>query len=382
MPDTALMLKSSFTVEVTGERPERFLNIAAAMGIYISHARPVPNGLRMKLSRRACAVMEENLPEGLEMKRVREHGVPRILRRLKKRYILLCGAALTVAALFAFSRFIWRVKLSGGTEELRAEVAEFLKENDIAAGTAKKDIDQNRIKREAILSIDDLMWLWVDIRGATAYVRVAARSMPPEHISEEPANIIANETGVVEKITVLEGRAAVNEGDTVEKGTILISGALESERIENVMLRHAQGSVIARVWREKSVTIPKITEIRTKTGNVQQVRSVQIKKFIVNFSLNSSILYNKYDKIITKYSFGNFPVEFISCVYEEVEAEARATDIDAAAAEARARFEEEIAESGAELQRLDVTLNDNATAAELLMRAECLTDIAAEVPIR
>lgn len=382
MLDITLMLKSSFTVEVTGERPERFLNAAAANGIYISEARPVKNGLRLRLSRRACKIMEENMPEGLELELVREHGVPRIMRRFKKRYLLFGGAALTAAVIFVFSKFVWRVEISGGTPELQEEVSVFLEENDIRPGIAKKDIDQTKIKREAILSIDDLMWLWVDLKGTTAYVRIAARSLPPEHISEEPANVIAGETGVIEKITTLEGRAAVGEGETVEKGSILISGAIESERIEETMFRHAQGSAIARVWREKSVLIPKVTEKRNKTGNVQKIRSIKIKKFIVNFSLNSSILYPKYDRIRTKYSIGSLPVEFITDEYEEVEAETAMVDMEKAIADSRADFEKEITDSGAEIQKIDIKENDMGDYLELLMTAECLTDIAVEVPIQ
>ncbi len=380
MRDIALILKSSFTAEVSGERPERFLNAAAAKGIYISEVRPVKGGLRLRISRQAFEIMSESLPDGLTLTAVNEHGAAGILRRLKGRYILFGGAVLAGAALFVFSRFIWRVDISGGTEPLQKEVAAFLEEKGVGPGTVKSEIDQNALKHEAILSIDDLMWLWVDLRGTTAHVRVAARSLPPEHLSDEPANVIARETGVVEEMTVLEGRASANEGQTVEKGSVLITGAIESERTET-MFRHARGSVIARVWREKTVHIPKKTEKRTKTGEVRKIRSIKIKKFIVNFSINSSILYPKYDRIRTRYKLRFLPVEFITDEYAEVTAQTVETDIEQAAAEAREAFEKEIAESGAQLQGMDVKQTDMGDEIKLSMTAECLTDIAAEVPI-
>lgn len=380
MLDITLLLKSRFTVEIRGERPERFLNAAAAKGIYISGARPVKDGLRLSLSRHACMIMEEELPPGLVMERVREHGLPRFLRRLKGRYLLPVGGVLAAAVLFAFSRFVWRVELSGGTPELRAQVAEFLEEKNLRVGTLKSSISQNDIKREAILAMDDLMWLWVDLKGTTAYVRLAERTLPPQHLTNEPANVVAKETGVVEQIVTTEGQPMVAEGQTVERGSILISGAVESERIET-MIRHARGSVIARVWRDKSVTIPKTTEIRRRTGSVQKIKSIKIKKFTINFTINSSILYPKYDRIRTKYKLGSIPLEFIADEYAEVEAETSQVDLEEAKALARAAFEQEIADSGAELVKLEVSETDSGDVINLFMRAECLTDIAVEMPM-
>lgn len=381
MQDLRLKLKSAFTVDVTGERPERFLNAAAAKGIYISEARPIEGGLRLRLSRAACRIMEQDLPEGLDMRRVREHGAPRLLRGIKKRYLLMLGAAAAAAAFAGFSSAVWRVEVSGGTPRLRAETEAFLKEKGLVPGTLKRNIDQNAIKREAILSIDDMMWLWVDLKGATAYVRVAARSLPPKKLPTEPANVVARETGVVESITVLDGAAAVGELETVEKGQVLISGLIPSERIEEPIIRHARGAVTARVWREKNVIIPKTREKRTPTGQSRKIRSIKIKKFIVNFSINSSILYPKYDRIRTEYKLGSLPVEFIVDEYAEVKAETETVDVEAEAARVRAEFEKEIADSGAELVNIDEKREDRGGGTELCLTAECLTDIAAETPM-
>ncbi len=381
MQDLRQKLKSTFTVDIIGERPERFLNAAAAKGIYISEARPTEGGLRLRLSRAACRIMETELPEGLVMERVREHGAPRLLRGIKKRYLLIFGAAALAAAFWGFSSAVWRVEISGGTPKLREETAEFLNEKGLAAGTLKRNIDQNALKREAILSIDDMMWLWVDLKGTTAHVRVAARSLPPEKLPTEPANVVARETGVVEGMTVLDGVAAVGEMETVEKGQVLISGLIPSERIEEPIIRHARGSVMARVWREKNVIIPKTREKRTPTGESKKIRSVKIKKFIVNFSINSSILYPKYDRIRTKYKLGSLPVEFITDEYAEVNVETEDVDTEAEAARIRAEFEKEIERSGAQLVKLDEERVDRGGSVELRMTAECLTDIAAETPM-
>ena len=257
-----------------------------------------------------------------------------------------------------------------------------MEENGLRPGAAKRKIDQKALKKEAILAIDDLMWLWVDIHGAEARVSVASRDMPPEMAGGEPSNVIALETGVIEKMTVTGGEPSVSVGDTVEKGGLLISGVIPSENEgAEPMIRHASGSVIARVWREKAVLIPKVTEKRTRTGNVKKIKAIKIKKFIVNFSLNSSILYPKYDKIRTKYTLGKVPVAFIADEYHEVKSEYADTDLEQAKAGIRAAFEEEIAASGAELAGMEAAGIDRGDYLEYRLTAQCLTDIAKTVPL-
>ncbi len=381
MFDIVTAFKSSYTVEIVGTNPERFLNTAAAKGIYISKAVQVKDGLRLDLSRAAFNIMNENMPEGLVMNKLEEHGAARFFRKFRKRVLLLVGIPAVLAAVFLFTRFVWRVEIDGGTPELQKEVAAFLEKGGLRPGVLIGSVDQNKIKRDAILSIDDLMWLWVDIKGTTAYVNIAGRDMPPEMAPKEPANVIASESGVIEKITTLQGAAMVKEGETVEKGSLLISGAIESERTQT-MFRHAEGSVTARVWREKTVLIPKITVKRTPTGNKRKIRAIKIKKFIVNFSLNSSILYPKYDRIRVKYKVGKLPLEFISDSYLEVETENIAADLEKAKAEIRAAFEKELTDSGAEIAGIEQTEIDRGDYLEFSLTAQCLTDIGKTVPIQ
>lgn len=373
-------LKSSFTVRVKGENPQRFLNAAAAKGVYVSRVSAREGELRLNISREGQKIMEENLPEGLEMEKLSEHGAPKILRPLKKRYVLFFGGALALGAWIFFSAFIWRIEIKADSPLLKKEVEDFLNKNGITAPVLKKKVNQEELKRNAILTIDDLTWLWVDIKGTTAYVSTLSASRPPQKADYTPGNVIADETGVVEKITVLDGVAKVHEGETVEKGSVLISGAVESERIET-MLRHGRGRVIARVWREKTVNIPKKTEIRHRTDEVHKVRAVKIKKFIVNFSLNSRFLYPKYDRIRNSYKLGSFPVEFISDSYIRVETSVSETDVEAEEKRITDEFCKEITDGGAQIVSVDAEKIDEGESMRLRVTAECLRDIAVEVPM-
>ena len=90
-------------------------------------------------------------------------------------------------------------------------------------------------------------------------------------------------------------------------------------------------------------------------------------------------MYPKYDKIRTKYRLG--PVELINDEYAEVETETESVDAEAEAARAREEFEQEILGSGAELISVTESRTDHGDRVELSMTAECLTDIAMEMPM-
>ena len=89
MTDILFLLRSRCRAVITGEEPERFLNLAAAKGIYVSDVRPCNGGLRIRLSRRAWEMVKDELPEGLEMRITGEYGAARFFRKYKGRALLL-----------------------------------------------------------------------------------------------------------------------------------------------------------------------------------------------------------------------------------------------------------------------------------------------------
>ena len=153
MVDIMFMLKSRFTAEIKGESPERFLNSAAFRGIYISDIKTIEGGIRVRLSRQAYDIMAADMPQGLTIEIVREHGAPRFLRRFKKRFLLFGGIPLAAAIIFLSTQFLWRVEIEGGTSELQKQVASFMEEKGVVPGAYIGHIDQTRLKREAILAI-------------------------------------------------------------------------------------------------------------------------------------------------------------------------------------------------------------------------------------
>ena len=197
-------IKGSFTLKSEGRFPERVLNIASTSGIYIYNVkRESPTALIFCVSKKGCDKLLNCSIEGLELSVVDGYGMPVFMHKYKKRVLLILLPFIFAVTAIVLSLFIWRVELSGGNKALQKEVEAVISQNGVRIGALKHKADQYDIKRKAILQIDDLSWLWVDIKGTTAYVKIKERTKKPDmNEIHEPADVIALHSGVIEKMQV------------------------------------------------------------------------------------------------------------------------------------------------------------------------------------
>ena len=81
------------------------------------------------------------------------------------------------------------------------------------------------------------------------------------------------------------GVPLVKEGDAVEKGQILVTGIFRSEN-ENIptYYHHATADITVRLFKEKTVIIPKKNMEKIPTGRKKSIFGIKFKKNQINFS--------------------------------------------------------------------------------------------------
>ena len=93
------------------------------------------------------------------------------------------------------------------------------------------------------------------------------------------------------------------DGDIVAKGEVLISGTLDlrepvgSPIDLGYLVVRASGNITARTWRTLEETIPLTTQVKEYTGEESRGYSLKFLWFEADFSENSSISQERYDKI-------------------------------------------------------------------------------------
>lgn len=184
-------------------------------------------------------------------------GLPFFLRDLKKRRVALMLLFFVCGLLAVFSSFVWRVEICcDNREDLALETEQRISavaaEKGVTPFRRKGNIDKERVACEILAACPDLAWVDLSFHGVTAEIHVAERRK-----SKDPfaacGHVVATKDGVLRQIFVLRGQKAVEVGDTVKQGDILISGflAYEEEGRETVFdTTSAKGMVKASVWCE------------------------------------------------------------------------------------------------------------------------------------
>lgn len=300
------MLRGSVWIKVTGAFPERFLNLCAQERItFWDMEMPDGQTVHMRVAfpdlkrvRKAAQTAMCDVEQGAR------GGLLPLLVRLRRRYALLFGLACALCTVAVLSQFILTVEVQGNKTVPTAVILEEMKRLGVRPGAYGPSIEENLVCNEALLHLDELSWISVNLHGTRAEVLVRERTPKPEIVDESvPAHIVADASGIITDMEVLSGQAVVQEGSTVVAGETLISGIIDlqeplySEVDFGTLTARAAGKVYARTWRTLTAQIPLKAGVKEYTGAETGRWSLTIFGHRLQFYKNGGISYDRYDKI-------------------------------------------------------------------------------------
>ena len=250
-----------------------------------------------------------------------KRGLPILLHRYRKRKLLLFLLVPIVAVILITSRFIWNIQIEGLENIERTEILRVLSEEGIDIGKRKGSINTKTAINNIRLKRDDISWMSIDLKGTNVIVNIVEAKEKPEIINEnEYCNIVADQKGIITKITADTGTAIAKVGDIVEKGDILIGGYMEG-KYTGIRYVHAKGNVEARVWYTKKKESGFTREISEETGMIKNRYSINFNNFKINLykSLPNFENYDTINETNKMKLFNNFylPIEIIKTTYVE-----------------------------------------------------------------
>lgn len=387
------LLRGRVRVEVVGAYPERLINLCATNGLAFWGIEWIDETtfrftvafwhwkkLRTLAGRAMC-----------ELSVLRTTGLPAMAMRMRRRYGFLVGAALCVLTLCVLSRFVLVVEVTGNETVPTAVVLAELSRLGVRPGAYIPSLDEKAIANEALIVLDELSFLAINISGCRAEVVVREAEAPPELLDQEtPADITSVATGIVLDVQATAGQALVEPGDTVVEGDVLITGFIDlpegaySETDAGTYVVHATGTVTARTWRTLRSVLPLTASVKQYTGEERTLWSVELFGRRLNFYQNSGISYDRYDKIIQTTNLtlpGGWTLPF-SVTRETARAYTTqdcALDQDAAIAlledGLRRELDDILAETDGECVRLDYTAAVDGDSLTVTLLAECVEQI-------
>lgn len=375
----------------------RLLEVCRRRGYAYDGFCNLPDGgislrFRMPVAR---AVMRDCCDYGIPVCVLREGGLPVLLRALSHRMGLVVGFAVGVALLVASSQVVWDIRISGNETVSGRAIEEDLAACGFTVGTSlngfRADVTENRV----LLLDDRLAWISINRRGTVAYVEVReAVHTPADRDDDSPADIVAAEGGIIQRIELDQGNVRVMAGDVVGKGDVLVSGLYDSDRLGIRAIR-ASARVYARTVRDFSVTIPLTYEQKVyhtgdgeATDGFYREKSVNFFGKIIKFSKKTGNMGGSCDTIEGEKSLGlisevGFPIS-VKTVWYLPYTVTTATRTYAEAEElAYYELSRLIAAipGGAELIGKTVTVRLAEDAVHLECRVTCIEDIGTVRPI-
>ena len=304
-------------IEVEGFFIERFINICRQKNILLHNN---------KRSNSACLIANISIKNFKKLKSIakktkcrikiiEKRGLPFVIKKYKKRKIFVVLLFLILLTLVAMSNYIWNIEIKCEEEIETGTLLEILKDNGLEVGKLKKQIDTVKLIQAIRYAREDIAWCGIDFKGTNAILEIVKATPKPEIVnSEEYCNIISDKEGIITKINVQNGTAAVKVGDMVKKGTVLVNGYLEG-KYTGIRYVHSNADIEAKVWYSKKRKIPKIQKEKVKTGEEENKFSIKFNNFKINFykTLSNFKNYDTIEDVKKIKLFSNFylPIETV-----------------------------------------------------------------------
>lgn len=314
-------------------------------------------------------------------------GLPVYLWSLRKRIGLLLGILSAIGVVTIGSLVLWKVRIVGCETVSPQKIRALLVQHGIEIGGFIPKIDVKASANRILLEEPRISYIAINIIGTCCEVQITEGSFPSPKEEKYPASIIAAYDGLVQRVEVYDGQLAVQNGEAVRKGQVLISGLCDSAE-GTYRLESASGVVIAKVEREFCVEVPFVERVTIQKSEQVESHSLIFFKKSVKLSKTSSIFPPTYGTIIKKEAWTlpgglTLPIALQTVLrtqYETVERHRTAAD---AAALAKQRMEDLVARElkDAEVLSLTAHTEETETGVRLVWQIYCLMDIGVVSPM-
>ena len=297
-------LGGSVRCELHGVRPERFFNRCVQAGIpFWNVGYRNPNLMTLELRARDWRrIRPVARAAGCTLRLRGKRGALYFSRRMRRRTVLLAGAALLSVFFWAMNTRILSIEVTGCERVTPETVLAAMRAEGVGIWTPTARVDASLLRNHILLRVPELSWFTVVIRGSHAAVDVRERRDPPLiEDTSRPADIYADRDGVITLLRLYRGEAQVTEDQLVHRGDLLVSAVVPPRLDGDTLTVHAQADIRARVWHSFAAAFPLDGEKKTEADRKRVRFALCLGKKRINFYRDSGNPFDRYDKIRCRY---------------------------------------------------------------------------------
>ena len=187
---------------------------------------------------------------GVEWQELEQKGLPALLAGYRRRYGLWLGILLSAAFLAYTQCFVWEIHLDTSDPDQQELVWEYLEEAGIGLGTPWSQVDTQGVAQQLYFANRNTSFAALNRNGCS--LEVIFHTSPQTTLPQQRyQNMVAAKDGLVLRVEALSGTAAVEPGQTVRQGQVVISGVGDTDG-GDVWFSSAQGMVYAQTVTQKT----------------------------------------------------------------------------------------------------------------------------------
>ncbi len=234
-------VKGYVSIKVWGYSTERFLNLCGNHDILVWDIENHGDYYTMKVSVKGFFALKTLLKKtGTRASVLERHGLPFFVPKIRRRKIFAAGLILCLFFWLFTARYIWDIQIEGNYSLTDDILLDYLESQGIHTAMEKENVQIEKLEMQLREEYDMITWASLKIEGTTLIIQIRENEVPEydssgqsslndgEH-ADSPAggkDIVAAKDGVIVYMITRKGTPEVAVGDTVEKGQLLVSGAV------------------------------------------------------------------------------------------------------------------------------------------------------------
>ena len=306
-------VKGYVSIKVWGYSTERFLNLCGNHDILVWDIANHGDYYTMKVSVKGFFSLKTLLKKtGTRASVVERHGLPFFVPKIKKRKIFAAGLILCLFFWMATARYIWDIQIEGNYSLTDDVLLDYLKEQGVHTAMKKENLQIEKLEMQLREEYDMITWASLKVDGTTLIIQIRENEVPEYDSSGQSApnagsetdheesgkDIVAAKSGVIVYIITRKGIPQVAVGDTVEKGQLLVSGAVpvynDDKTIRKYQYYEADADIL--IAYDKSLSVEKKTAYQDKeySGREKRILLLGFREKEWNISVGK-VPYETYD---------------------------------------------------------------------------------------
>ena len=303
-------IRGYVTIKVWGYSTERLLNLCGNHDILVWDIVNHGDYDTMNISVQGFFALKPLLKKtGTKASVLKRYGLPFFASKMERRKIFVAGFICCMLFWMLTAGFIWNIKIEGNYVLTEDILLDYLEEKGVHVAMKKSRLQIEEVEKALREDYDVITWTSVQVQGTTLVIYIKENEMPDyDQISQfeetdgtsqpEGMDLIAAKSGTVSYIITRSGVPQVALGDVVEKGDVLVSGAVpvynEDTTIRKYQYVQADADITLRYTESISVKKDILYEEKIYTGEQKKMAMFGVKDREWNLRLGS-IPYEEYD---------------------------------------------------------------------------------------